>query len=143
MVALNADRNTPRQDGDLREEPVAAGALLYAGALVMRDAAGRITKGSVALGCVGVGRAEARIDNTAGAAGAINGRVRPGIFRYANSAAGDLIVQADVGAACWIVDDQTVAKTNGGATRSKAGIVERVDAQGVWVRFDEALTRAT
>ena len=29
------------------------------------------------------------------------------------------------------------------AARSPAGIVENVDASGVWVRFDEALTRAT
>ena len=65
-----------------------------------------------------------------------------GVFRYANSAAGDLIATADIGTVCYIVDDQTVAKTSATATRSPAGIVEDVDANGVWVRFDEALTRA-
>lgn len=143
MVALAADRNTPMKAGDLREEPVAAATKIFAGALVMRDANGRITKGATALNCVGVGRAEALADNTAGAAGAINCRYRPGLFRFANSAAGDAIVQADVGKACYVVDDQTVAKTDGAGTRSKAGIVDSVDAQGVWVRFDEALTRAS
>ena len=128
MVALNADRNTPRADGDLREAPVAAAALIYAGALVMRDANGRATKGLTALNCVGLGRAEERADNSAGAAGAITVRYRPGVFRFANSAAGDQIVQADVGKICYVVDDQTVAKTSGTNTRSKAGFVDSVDA---------------
>ena len=42
-----------------------------------------------------------------------------------------------------MVDDQTVAKTNGGNTRSPAGIIDSVDADGVWIRFDEALTKAS
>jgi len=67
---------------------------------------------------------------------------REGVFRYANSAAADLIATADIGAVCYIVDDQTVAKTNGTNTRSPAGAVVDVDAIGVWVRFDEVLTRA-
>ena len=67
---------------------------------------------------------------------------RPGVFRVGNSSAGDAITKADIGAACYIVDDQTVAKTSGTNTRSPAGIVDGVDSLGVWVRFDEALTRA-
>ena len=35
-----------------------------------------------------------------------------------------------------------VAKTDATATRSRAGIVDGVEGSGVWVRFDEALTRA-
>lgn len=34
------------------------------------------------------------------------------------------------------------AKTDATATRSRAGIVDGVEGTGVWVRFDEALTRA-
>ena len=34
-----------------------------------------------------------------------------------------------------LVDDQTVAKTNGGSTRSVAGICRGVDSDGVWVEF--------
>ena len=37
---------------------------------------------------------------------------------FANSASGDLITAAEVGSDCYIVDDQTVAKTNGSSTRS-------------------------
>jgi hypothetical protein len=40
-----------------------------------------------------------------------------------------------IGNDCYIVDDQTVAKTNGTATRSIAGKIRAVDAQGVWVEI--------
>lgn len=143
MVALTSDRNTPRADGDLREGPVAAATTIFAGAYVMRDAAGNIVQGKTAAGLVGLGRAERRIDNSTGAAGDLTAYYRPGIYRYANSAAADEITSADVGNLAYAVDDQTVAKTNGGATRSPAGIIDSVDTQGVWVRFDEALTNAS
>lgn len=142
MVALTQDRNTPRFDGELRQGPVAAAVQIFAGSLVMRDAAGRITKGATALNAVGVGRAETAVDNRLGAAGAVNVTYRPGIYQFANSAAADAITIADIGRRCFIVDDQTVARTDGGATRSPAGLVEDVTPQGVRVRFDEALTRA-
>lgn len=143
MVAATADRNTAALLDDLRNSPLAASVKVFMGTILMRNAAGFLTKGATATGCFGVGRAEAPADNSAGAAGALNINWRPGVFRFANSSAGDLIALVDIGTRCWIVDDQTVAKTNGTATRSPAGIVENVDASGVWVRFDEALTRAT
>lgn len=143
MSALTQDRNTPMAMGDLREGAVAAAVKLFAGAIVMRNATGFLTPGVTATGLVGVGRAEAQFDNSAGAAGDIQARFRPGVYRYANSAAADEITAAEIGTACYVVDDQTVAKTSATNTRSKAGLVEMVDAQGVWVRFDEALTRVT
>ena len=106
------------------------------------NAAGYLTKGAAATGCVGVGRAEYTVDNSAGAAVALSVEYRVGTCLFANSAAGDLIVIADIGKACFIVDDQTVAKTDGTATRSRAGIVEGLETNGVWVRLDEALARA-
>lgn len=141
MTALAQDRNTPAASGDLREGAVGASQLIFAGALVMRNAAGFLIKGATATGSIGAGRAEERVDNSAGGNGALQLRFRPGAYRFANSAAGDLITIADIGKACWIVDDQTVARTSATNTRSRAGIVDMVDDQGVWVRFDEALTR--
>jgi hypothetical protein len=142
MAALSKDRNTARAEGDLRSLGVAAAQLIYAGAMVMRNASGFAVKGTTALNLVGVGRAEERVDNAAGAAGDKRVRVRPGIYRYANSAASDEVTIADIGALAYAVDDQTVAKTSGTNTRSIAGFVDDVDAQGVWVRFDEAMVRA-
>lgn len=142
MVALSTERNTRARIGDLRVEPMAATVKIWGGSLVMRNAAGYLTKGATATGCVGVGRAEKTVDNT-GAAGAVSAEYRIGLFLFANSTAGDQITIADIGKLCYIVDDQTVAKTDGTATRSRAGIVDGIEASGaVWVRCDEALARA-
>lgn len=143
MVALTQDRNTPRAEGDLREGSIAAATKVFAGAMLMRNAAGYVIEGQTATGLVGIGRAEAQVDNSAGANGALSVSYRPGVFRFANSAAADLITFAEIGDLCYAVDDQTVAKTDGTSTRSPAGIIDHVDANGVWVRFDEALTKAS
>jgi hypothetical protein len=140
MTALTADRNTPRLEGDERSGTLGATQEIFAGAMLMRNAAGDLIEGAVATGAFGVGIALER--KTSVGAGATSIRYRSGIFRFANSSAGDLITKADIGAACYIIDDQTVAKTNGTNTRSPAGVIDGVDALGVWVRFDESLTRA-
>lgn len=134
MTALTADRATPDRKGEVLELPAAAAKKFFAGALGALDAAGRATPGAVATTLKGLGRVEAFADNSAGAAGAITVRIRMGCFRWANSASGDAITTADIGADAYIVDDQTVAKTNGTNTRSVAGKIVDVDAQGVWVR---------
>ena len=135
MAALSADRNTPIRTAEDFEFPVAAATLIYAGSLVCINASSLATKGAVATTLKTVGIATERADNSAGAAGAIRVKVRRGCFRFTNSAAADLIALADIGADCFIVDDQTVAKTNGGATRSIAGKIRDVDADGVWVQI--------
>lgn len=142
MAPLTNDRNTPRFEGDIRQGPVATAAMIYAGAIVMRNAAGYLVQGQTATGLVAVGRAEERVDNSAGANGDLNADYRPGCYRFANSS-GDPITLADVGNMSFVEDDQTVARTDGTATRSPAGIIDGLDAQGVWVRFDEALTNAS
>ncbi len=142
MAPLTADRNTPRSEGDLRSGLVAASTKVFAGALLMRNAAGNVIEGQTATGLIGVGRAEEQVDNSAGSAGDLTVRYRPGTFRFANSASTDEITIADIGNLAYAVDDQTVAKTDGTATRSPAGIIDDVDDLGVWVRLDEALTTA-
>ena len=140
MTALTDNRSTKQMASGDRAGLLGATQTIYAGALLMRNAAGHLIKGATATGSFGVGRAEApSVSTTAG----VTPQTYPeGVFQYANSAAGDLIATADIGTICYIVDDQTVAKTSGTATRSPAGTVVDVDALGVWVRFDEALTRA-
>jgi hypothetical protein len=140
MVALTQDRNTPRAEGDERTGLLGLNQSIFAGSILMRNAVGDLIEGAVATGSFGVGVAQERLASTT--AGVTPIRYRPGVHRFANSAAGDLIAKVDIGTVCYIVDDQTVAKTNGTNTRSPAGVVDSVDAQGVWVRFDEALTRA-
>lgn len=138
MAALTVERDTQRRNGERGVGPVAAATKIFAGAIVCAQTGSAFfTKGATATTLRGVGVAEDTADNSAGAAGAINVNYRrDGFFRFANSAAGDLITLADVGADCYIVDDQTVAKTSGGATRSIAGKVRDVDASGVWIEFN-------
>lgn len=133
MAALAADRNTPQRDSVDFSFPVAASTKLWAGSLACINASGYLTKGAVATTLKTVGVVQVTTDNTAGANGAVSAKVRRGCFRFANSSAGDLIALADVGASCYVVDDQTVAKTNGSSTRSVAGTIRDVDADGVWV----------
>lgn len=133
MTALVADRNTPFKNSLLISVPVAAGVKIYAGALVAASATGLATPGATAATLTYLGRAEEQIDNTAGAASARSVLVRRGeAFKFANLAA-DLVTQASQGKVCYIADDQTVAATNGAGTRSVAGIVLGVEADGVWI----------
>lgn len=136
MTALTASRNTPRRENaGVESHPAKATVKIFAGALVCLDAAGWAQPGAVAATLTAIGRAEHDVDNTAGANGDKNVRVRRGVMRFANSASGDLITRADIGKPAYVVDDQTVAKTSGGAARSVAGTIRDVDAQGVWVLF--------
>ena len=135
-MPLTKDRNTLLKEGTLFDTPIAAATKIYAGSLVALDASGDAVPGSVAATLTGYGRAEAQIDNGAGLAGDKSVLVRKGVFQFANSAAADEITRAEIGDDCYIVDDQTVAKTDGGATRSVAGKIADIAPGGVWVKFD-------
>lgn len=147
MAALTANRNTA-QWGDhatieLIPIPVKANTQIFAGSIVVWDtggAAGYAAPGRTATGLICAGMAWTGADNrtatTGGAAGAITIDVRRGTFKFGNSAAGDLIGQANAGGVCYIVDDQTVALTDATGTRSIAGMIVGVDADGgVWVEL--------
>lgn len=131
-MPLTTDRNTPMKDAELVPLPMAA-EKIFAGALVAADASGFVTKGATATTLTYLGRAEESKDNSAGAAGAQTITVRRGkAFKWKNSGA-DAVTQASVGKVCYIVDDETVAATNGTNTRSAAGVVVGLDSDGVWV----------
>jgi len=130
-MPLSAARNTKERSGEVFDIPVKAATTCYQGGLIVIDA-GYAAPGRAATTLIAAGRCEETV--TAVSAGDAVARVKRGIFQFANSAAADLIAQADAGVDCYIVDDQTVAKTNGGATRSRAGKIVAVDAVGVWVQ---------
>lgn len=135
MVALTAPRNTPAALGDVRSLPVAANTKVFGGAMVAIAATGFASGATATAANVTVGRADETVDNTGGAAGDKTIKVRRGVFRFANSAAGDLITRTEIGKDCYVVDDQTVAKTSNSSARPVAGKVFGVDALGVWVEF--------
>lgn len=132
-MALTADRNTRRAAGTVYSGPVAAAVKCFAGALLVRDASGNIKPGVTATGLVAAGRCAQYVDNSAGAAAALDVPYEAGVFRWGNSAAADAITKAEIGDDCYIVDDETVAKTDGTGTRSIAGKIVDVDDNGVWV----------
>ncbi len=135
MAALAQDRNTPEREPERRNFPVKAGAVLYAGSLVAIDSSGRLQPGRADATLRGMGRSPHRVDNSTGADGDQRGEVECGVFRFGNSTGGDLIGYGDIGNPAYMVDDQTVAKTDGSGTRGRAGTIHDIDALGVWVRF--------
>ncbi|GAB7078759.1 hypothetical protein [Megalodesulfovibrio paquesii] len=140
MAALTGDRNTLRRERNYLELPLAAGAVLHAGGVACLDATGYLVPASTTLGLVAVGRVEAGVSNAGGLAGDVTAVVRPGLFLLASATAADAITQAEVGRVVYLVDDQTVAKTNGGGTRAPAGVVWGLEHGQVWVEIDPSLS---
>ncbi|MDC8804222.1 hypothetical protein PRZ61_12295 [Halomonas pacifica] len=136
MVATAKNRNTPSRPGWRRAAPVAAGAVCHAGAIAVGNATGFAEPASTATGLIALGVFHALADNTGGADGDLEVEIERGYFHFANSAAADEIDRTHIGSVCYLVDDQTVAATDGTATRSPAGIVDDVDDNGVWVLID-------
>ena len=132
MVAMSQARQVKGRMGEIYSRPLAAGQVIFQGA-IMCMTAGFAVKGATAVGLIPDGFARESVSNATGVAGAKRVQVQPLVNYCFNSAAADAITLADVGADCFIVDDQTVAKTNGGGTRSRAGKILDVDANGVLV----------
>lgn len=136
MTVLTADRDTPNRAGTHFSFPAKGGVLFYVGAIAAIDTAtGFLTKGASSTTLKGAGIVQEQIDNTAGTDGLVNVPLRRGLWRVANSAGADQLTLKDIGATAYIVDDQTVAKTDGTGTRSVAGIVRDIDPAGVWIEF--------
>jgi len=135
MAALTADRPTKRAEPVVRALPVAAGVVIFAGAMVAVDTSGfaRPARTSTTDRVLGVNAYDA-VNNTSGAAGALTVYVSGDVAFFANNAAS--VTAAMVGADCYAVDDQTVDATNGGGTRVRAGEIWSLDAaNGVGVLF--------
>jgi hypothetical protein len=128
MTALAAERSTPRMGSEQTGSipvislKVKTGVTIYKGALVCIDnTTGYAVPGSTATTLIAVGVAEATVAAGAAASGTYSVNVRRGVFPFVNLGA-DALVQGDCGKTCFITDDQTVSKTNGGATKSNAGV---------------------
>lgn len=132
MTALIQDRNAPYVMGELVGHPVAAAAMIYAGALVCLSATGYLVPGTEAADLVPIGRSEDRYDNTAGQDGDIVAQVRCGIFEFVNDP-GAPLDRTHIGKFCYIVDDQTVSASHNTNARSVAGRVHDITTTGVRV----------
>jgi hypothetical protein len=130
MTALAAPRPTPTLETGKtvwRTFPVAADVIIYPGAQVALNGAGNLVPAtsSAALTVVGIAvpkrqqmkRFAGYVDSTGLAAAALECEVQSCIALMKNSASTDLITKAEVGDDCYMVDDQTVAKTDGGVAQ--------------------------
>lgn len=138
-MALVQDRAIQRREGVTFTDPIAADTRIWKGSLTCLDASGNLIPGQTATGltargvCTGGSDSVGDANNTGGAAGDQTGNSRPGCYPFKNSASTDQITRAEIGDDCYIVDDETVAKTSGSSTRSIAGKVVDIDNYGVWV----------
>ena len=141
MAKLTDVRDTPEiaNGAKVIAVPVKGGTTIYQGALVALDASGYAIPGKKAESLTAVGRAEETVTNT-GADGELVIRVARGIFVFENSTSGK-IAAAEVLGPCYIEDDQTVTKT--ATSASVAGLVIRVDDEGVAVEMGFGYTPAT
>ena len=126
------------EDRSLAYYPMAA-VVAYQGGLAVINSSGYVQPGTAASGLIAVGIFDftgeimsGTMDNSGSAPGTLNARVRNGVFCFANKS-NDLVVEGDVGTFCYIYDDATVCHT--GTSKSVAGIVRRVDSDGVWVNI--------
>lgn len=131
MTPLSQARPVVQTEGRQYNPPVKGATTIHQGALVVMDS-GLAVPGRTATGLIALGIAQVSVANT-GADGAKKVPVERGTFKFANLGA-DAVTAADIGKDCYIVDDQTVAKTSATNTRSIAGKVIEVDADGVFVR---------
>jgi hypothetical protein len=141
MTALDNARTAPRLASTTPEVfqiDLVDDAIIYQGALVCVDTAddnlGK--RGAASTTLIAVGIAQSTVDNTNGGDRGASVEVRSGAYRFENSAAADEVTADDhLFKVVYIVDDQTVAATDGTGTRSPAGIVVGFEGSRpiVWV----------
>lgn len=148
-MALTTARSTPRRAGSRMNDSIPckanAGSVFFLGALVAFDATGYLVPATTATTLTGAGRfgnQPNRVPATSYTAASPDGTdeflVDQGVFKYNNSGA-DPVTIASMNKVCYMVDDETVAATDGTGTRSVAGLVRGIDDEtsptgaGVWV----------
>lgn len=126
----SGERNTIERQGRKFSYPLEAGASINRGTMVVL-AAGKAKAGLTAVNliCVGMAQQSASI-----AEGDEVVQAKLGTFLFANSTT-DALADAHVGSDCFIEDDETVAATDGGGTRSRAGTFRGFEGGAVWVEF--------
>lgn len=129
---LSGPRSTKRREGDIRNLPLAAGAVILQGSIAVM-VAGFASKGQVANNLVSVGMALSTADNKDGANGAISVDVQSGCFAFVNSGT-DPVDLSHVGKTVFIEDDETIAATDAGGTLSAAGTLFDFDGDA-WVNL--------
>ena len=129
MAALTEERDTFEAPGILKKKGLSAGVKAIKGGIAVMNGA-FAEPGTTATGLVAVGIFTETVDNADGSDGDVKADIKAGVFQFENSTGADEITDDDIGSDCYIVDDQTVALTDGTGTRSVCGrIVDVVDGK--------------
>jgi len=136
-MAATKDLNTEElAPGRKRGLGLATNQVIHAGTIACVNSSGWCVKGATSATLRTVGVFRQRYDSTGIANGGLVAEPEIGVFGpFKNSASADEITNADIGTTCYVVDDETVAKTHNSNARSAAGRVWQVTAAGVWVDF--------
>lgn len=127
------DRKTNAREVGIFDLPLAAATLAEAGKIAVIGTDGYARKGSADTGLRYAGMFLETVDNSTGLAAEKSARVRSDRQLQWRNSPGDPVTVADLWTPVYIEDDHTVSKTDGGGTRSMAGILVGVEGSGVWV----------
>ena len=130
MAALAANKHVKRKEPRYITLPVAASTIIYAGAMCMANAAGTVVPGADTAAHSRVGIATEKVDNSAGAAGALECKFeREGVYQFAYSG-----TAPNIGDTVYFVDDQTVGIAATTTNDIKVGVAVTDGASSlVWV----------
>jgi hypothetical protein len=127
------DRNTERRAGVDFSQPVAAGARIFTGAVVVLNAEGFAEPATAAEGFKLPSIALAGVDNSAGGDGAVRVEVARGVFGLDHGAD---ITRAHIGQIVYLPDDHSVTAEAGG--HSPAGRLVDLALGQAWVDLTQA-----
>ncbi len=120
---------------------LAAGAVIFLGGLIAKNAAGNVVAASDAASLKVIGVAEENADNSAGIAGAVSVGYATGLgVELLND--GGAILLASQFEPCYVADDQSVTTSAIAAHDVLVGIVTEFTTTKVWVYVDENLSSA-
>ncbi len=131
MTAMSQARSLTEVEGARSTAPVKGATTILQGALVVTEN-GFAVPGKVGTNLMVLGISEETVKNT-GADGAQKVPFRRGTFGFNNHGA-DAITAGDIGKTAYVVDDQTVAKTDATGTRSAAGKIMHIEGGQIFVR---------
>lgn len=130
MATATASLPISRRSGNFSSFVVAAATKLFQGVFAALDGSNRLVAATDAAARRVIGLMAEEADNSAGAAGDIEGKVEHGLFLVNNGA--NALTNAHIGKPAFIEDDNTVGSSPG-TNAVVAGIVHEVTSQGVWL----------
>lgn len=130
MSASTVSITTSKRNSLVFQFPVAAAIKTLKGCLAALDGSNNLVNAADAASRRVVGVHYAETDNSAGSAGDLNSDVEVGCFLFTNGS--NALTDAHIGQACFVEDNQTVG-SSAGTNGVVAGIVAKVNTDGVWV----------